>query len=107
MGPKSVVFLAVIFAFLGCSKAEPKNTIDFESEAVISGEDFALCPCCGGWFITIAGETTTYRFDQLPSNSTINLATATLPLSVKLNWSLLASPCSNMPKILIENIALN
>lgn len=104
---KNALFLVLIFVFLGCSKSETKNAAEFESEAVITGEDFALCPCCGGWFITIAGQPTTYRFDQLPTNSTIDLNTATFPISVKLNWTLMASACSNMPRITIESIVSN
>lgn len=101
------LILTFVFLFLGCDKSDSKTTPEFESTALITGEDFALCPCCGGWFITISGEQTTYRFDQLPPNSNINLSTATFPLAVKMNWSLLVSQCSNMPRIAIESVVLN
>ena len=64
------VFLGLIlFTSCGSDNSQPQ----FESFAVISGFDMALCPCCGGWIILIDGQESDNRFSDLPQNSTIDL----------------------------------
>jgi hypothetical protein len=58
----------------------------FLSEGTITGPDLRMCACCGGWFIKI--DTTIYEFQNLPSNTKIDLQSETFPLNVKLDWDL-------------------
>ena len=60
------------------------DEIRFQSSGLITGPDLAFCACCGGFIINISDST--YRFDNLPSSSTINLATANFPIAVNLDW---------------------
>ncbi len=63
--------------FLACKKEEIGYT-----NAVITGPDFSMCPCCGGWFVNV--NDSTYRFYELPAESNLDLNTETFPLEVKM-----------------------
>ncbi len=64
---------------------------EYASEGIITGPDYKLCPCCGGWEITI--DNISYRFSSLPTNSGINLDKEKFPLKVTLNWTLDNTGC--------------
>ena len=93
-------FLALsifILAFSSCTKSNK-----YENIGVITGQDFGMCPCCGGWFIEI--DNTTYRFDQTPENSNLNLENQTFPMEVELNWETKDLQC-NGDEIIVREIA--
>jgi hypothetical protein len=73
----------------------------FQSKGVITGQDFTMCACCGGWFITIDGEN--YRFDTLPADSGIILEKETMPLAVELDWQIKPGGCP-ANRIIIQRI---
>ncbi|MDB5012918.1 MAG: hypothetical protein JWQ25_1120 [Daejeonella sp.] len=94
---KASIYL-IYFLFLtfsGCKKS-PQDSHHYMNEAVISGPDFAMCPCCGGL---------KFRFintvDSLPNVNRLtddkNILGITndtkYPLTVKLDWTL-SSACS-------------
>ena len=74
-----VIITCLFAALISCRKEA--NTLD---SGTITGQDPRMCMCCGGWFIVIRD--TTWRFDQVPSDCTIDFATATYPMNVKLEW---------------------
>jgi hypothetical protein len=77
-----ILFLfALALATIACNKKNDNDTLE---AATITQKDFTYCACCGGYFIEIDG--IKRRFEALPSNSTIDLQTSTLPLAVKVRW---------------------
>ena len=99
-----IFMLSFFICFSGCEKN--KDKIKFESTGIILGADLAECICCGGYIIEIDGDDGHYRFETLPENSTIDLETATFPLSVKLNWHT-DRTCAELTYIVIEDIEKN
>ncbi len=94
-----LIFLTLTITLLtltGCRKE-----IEYQSSGIITGPDYRMCPCCGGWFIEI-GENT-YRFDRLPENSDIDLQNETYPISVKLNYAVEGCGCLG-DEVVIGNI---
>lgn len=99
MSNKVFLFAGVLSMLLfGCYNLTDK---EYRSEGTITGADYRMCPspCCGGWFIQIAG--TTYEFDTLPSGSDINLQKEIFPLTVRLDWQL-----SDMPDCPTKRISI-
>ena len=94
---ESLVILTIVIALIACSKSEEA----YQSKGVITGQDFTMCACCGGWFITIDGEN--YRFDSLPADSGIILEKETMPLAVKLDWQIKPGGCP-ANRIIIQRI---
>ena len=88
--------LAVII-FATCNK-EGNN---YMSHGTMSGQDYRMCACCGGWLITIDDKQ--YQFNNLPANSDINLSNEKFPLVVKLDWELNTTGCPNT--ITVQKIA--
>ena len=89
--------------FSGCKKDDDSAKIQYESTAVIKGQDLTLCSCCGRWIIEIDNITPEYQFEKRPENSNIDLQKATFPLNVKLNWDV-DNTCGSIMRIKIENI---
>jgi hypothetical protein len=80
MKKNCIVFLFTLaLATIACNK----NNDTLEA-ATITQRDFSYCACCGGFFIEIDG--VQRRFETIPSSSTIDLQTITLPLEVKVRW---------------------
>lgn len=95
---KQILFLAIfltagIFMFPGCCDAPDDDAPDFCSEeGVITGIDFRLCPCCGGWFIEIGNDT--LRATVLPEGFGESLDPSEFPLPVFLEWSVPVTLCT-------------
>jgi hypothetical protein len=82
------LFIILSFILLsGCQRE--KN--DYQSEGTITGYDYRMCMCCGGWFVEIGDST--WRFDQIPEGCTIILDSVTFPLPVYLDWEKKNPPC--------------
>ena len=94
---KSLIITALI---LISSCVEEVNS-DFKDIGTITGEDFRRCMCCGGWFIDINSET--YRFDELPENSNLDLNIEEFPLQVYVDWIANENACLG-DEIIIEQI---
>jgi hypothetical protein len=73
----SIFISALLFA--ACKKNNSPAGVD----AVLTGPDLALCPCCGGTFIKI--KDSTYRIENLPAN-----LNGPFPIDVVLTYTKLA-----------------
>jgi hypothetical protein len=87
MKPLFFLFLT-LFTIVSCRKEKPQL---IEDDAVLTGFDARLCPCCGGWFIEI--EDTIWRFDNTPAVSNVDLNAHVYPLPVKVIWKKKDHPC--------------
>lgn len=90
------VLLLCITILLGCEKEK------FASTGIITGQDFALCACCGGYFIDI--EDVSYRFEKSVLPSDFTFTDSQLPLTVELDWKLRNTACSDFNWIAISKI---
>jgi len=99
MRTKLLLGAFLLISLFGCKK---QNTNDFQSTGIITGADYKMCACCGGWYIQI--DNITYTFDTLPVGSTIDLQNATFPITVKLEWKLSTKPTCEEKKIDILKI---
>lgn len=90
--------LALIF-----SSCQSSHSGTFQSNGIITGPDYRMCACCGGYYIVI--DTTTYDFDSLPKDANFSLQNATFPIFVKLDWKQNPDGCGNYIEILsIEKV---
>ena len=93
--------LLCLLSFLTLALLSCDDEVNFNDVGVITGQDFRLCACCGGWFIEIGDEI--FRFNRLPNNSDIELSEDNFPLVVFLNWRNDPEACIG-DEILIEKI---
>ena len=63
-----------------------ENLKSLNSVGIITGPDFRMCACCGGWYIRIDG--IVYEFDTLPVDSKIDLQNEKFPFTVIIDWQL-------------------
>ncbi|MCK9638841.1 MAG: hypothetical protein M0R39_02950 [Prolixibacteraceae bacterium] len=95
-----ILIVVMLIGFTTCSKVNEA----YKSKGVITGQDFRMCACCGGWIITIEGEN--YLFDSIPANSGFVLEKEPLPISVQLDWQLTSGGCPSN-RITIQRIKKN
>jgi hypothetical protein len=93
----TLLFFLIIIGLISCNKSSD----DYRSIGIISGLDYTMCGCCGGWIIYIDSER--YLFDSIPSNSKIHLEDEVLPITVKLDWQLISNGCP-IKRITIQRI---
>lgn len=69
-----------------CTSCGRDNTtiLPMESIGIITGMDLRKCACCWGWLVDI--NNTTYKFDKIPANSSLDLNNLTFPTFVKIKW---------------------
>jgi hypothetical protein len=89
---KKLFMWIAVFALIGIVTCK-KEVASFQSHGSITGQDYRMCACCGGWLITIDNKQ--YQFAKLPDNSSIDLNTEKFPLTVKLDWELNSTGCPN------------
>ena len=94
---ESLVIFTIVIGLITCSKSDET----YQSKGVITGQDFTMCACCGGWFVTIDGDN--YRFDTIPADSGIILGKETMPLAVELDWQIKPGGCP-ANRIIIQRI---
>ena len=85
-----VILIVFTFIFSSCGVSQSTG---FQSNGKITGPDYRMCACCGGYYIVI--DTTTYEFDSLPNDANFSLKNATYPIYVKLDWKQDPSACGN------------
>jgi len=95
---KATRIIIIILMLVACTK----ENNDFKSVGTITGVDYRMCACCGGWFISINHEI--YLFDSIPKDSNFDLATETFPLDVSLDWQLISSACTGFNRISVQRI---
>lgn len=90
---KAFQFLAIVFvSCLLCISCNKQDPVPLQSDrGTITGRDYGLCVCCGGWFIDINNED--YRFIQVPEASNIDLVYSEFPIEVILTWSPVENDC--------------
>lgn len=90
--------------FTGCSKDDSSNNVViFEATGTLEGSDKGLCPCCGGYVLTIDGDDGNYRVEQLPTGSDITLDETIK--NVQFDWSL-DRECGGIRYLTIQAIEL-
>ena len=87
---KLLIILSALLISLSISSCSPEED-EFRSNGTITGYDTRECSCCGGFYIEI--DNVTYRFYDLPSNSSLNLENPTFPIYVKLDWTKDTNAC--------------
>src|SRR5665647_60091 len=95
-----VIVVIMMIGFTTCSKVNDT----YMSKGVITGQDYRMCACCGGWIINIEGEN--YLFESIPANSSFVLEKEPLPISVQLDWQLTPGSCPSN-RITIQRIKKN
>jgi hypothetical protein len=95
-----IVIVLMMIGFATCSKVNDT----YMSKGTITGQDYRMCACCGGWIINIEGEN--YLFDAIPANSGFILEKEPLPISVQLDWQLTPGGCPSN-RITIQRIKKN
>ena len=88
-----------LLTFSACNKDDA-----YQNTGIITGPDYSMCMCCGGWLIEI--DNTTYRFYELPEGSDFNLEKPTYPIMVKLNWKMKDPTCMG-DEIVLEDVIMN
>ena len=97
------ILMAVAMVFPSCKKSS-----SYMNRATITGADAVLCSCCGGYFITIHGSTDqAAKFSTLPAGADINLATATFPINVYINWHRDLTSCNPDAVIIDAELKVN
>ena len=84
-----LLIFGIIVAFISCS--DENKQMGLTDVGTITGIDYRKCMCCGGWFIEINSET--YRFNELPKNSNLNLNIEVFPIEVNLDWVVDENAC--------------
>ena len=82
------LLLVIAMAFYSCRKdAAHKTTSVFMNTATIRGPNLTVPACGAAFFITIHGIADSFaQFDSVPGSSSVDLATASFPINIKMNW---------------------
>ncbi len=83
----SLLIIAILALSSGCSKDDAPEII-YESTATVIGPDFGLCPCCGGWVLTIENDSTIYRTETIDEKWFEPFDEDEFPMNINLNWTL-------------------
>jgi hypothetical protein len=98
MKMKAIRMIIIFLIMFACTKEDN----DYRSVGTIVGIDGTMCGCCGGWIINI--EDVRYLIDSMPEDSSLDLATETFPITVKLDWQLVNNGCSAFNRITVQRI---
>jgi hypothetical protein len=90
MKPK-LLFCLYLLLVLSLIMPACKKQASFMNDAVITGFDSRLCPCCGGLMINFIGETQPYKGEfYLITNDPSELGIANnsvFPIRMKVDWT--------------------
>jgi hypothetical protein len=95
---KIVRIVFILFIMIACTKEND----NYKSVGTITGIDYRMCVCCGGWIIYI--KDVRHLIDSMPKNSSLNLAEETFPITVKLDWQLVSNGCGAFNGITVQRI---
>lgn len=90
-----LLFIATIFTTLALINSCKKDN-EYMSEAIITGYDERMCPCCGGLMITFNGEKRPYsgEFKLIENSADIDIkSNETFPVYVEVNWTTEPNKC--------------
>ena len=97
---KIVLSLLAIWLCISCNKSDTPYS-GFKSNATVTGEDYTMCACCGGYLITIGQDH--YEFNNFPANCKVD--STHFPIKVALNWHSINS-CGNLPRIILDSLVV-
>jgi hypothetical protein len=83
---KPIFSIVIVLAILISCK---KTGVPFTNNAVITGSDARMCPCCGGYMINFDGETRPYTgdFKLIENSSGIGISDRdAFPIFVRVAW---------------------
>lgn len=87
-----IIVISIVMLLVSCITDDTGNPYgEYKSTGSITGYDMRECSCCGGYFIAIEG--VQYRFQSLPSGSSLVLDHAQFPIEVLLDWDKQKNPC--------------
>lgn len=93
-----VLLLVFSLFFLHCEKQVAEECPPTLVKAMIIGQDFRRCACCGGWIIDLGQDTVrtlslpaTFEIDPLPD----------LPIEVCLSFEAETGPCKGFEKLIV------
>jgi hypothetical protein len=90
MKPKSLFWLYLLLLF-SLTISACKKQAGFMNNAVITGFDSRMCPCCGGLMINFIGETQPYKGEfYLITNDPPELGisnNSVFPIRIKVDWT--------------------
>jgi hypothetical protein len=95
---KTIRLIFFIILMIACTRKDD----NYMSAGTITGPDYRMCACCGGWFISI--KDVPYLFDALPKDAGIDLATQSFPLQVMLDWETSGTSCSLYNRIKVLRV---
>ena len=100
-----IIAIAALYSFTNasCNKAGKGSPGNQLTDAVITGIDQRLCPCCGGFFINFDGETKPlsgkfYLVDNDLSAYGVS-SSATFPLAVRVKYQMIQKCNGNFVNI--------
>ena len=85
----SIAVFVGFFLLISCDDQD--QVPDLRDRATITGQDFRLCACCGGWFIDIDNEQ--YRITVAPITPDIGLFDGEFPIEVFIDWKSQEDAC--------------
>ena len=97
---KNTILLLALCTCISCTKSNTTYS-SFKSTATVTGEDYTMCACCGGYLITIGQDH--YEFNNFPAHC--NIDSTHFPIKVALNWHSISS-CSTIPHIMIDSLVV-
>ncbi|MBK8515118.1 MAG: hypothetical protein IPL55_02140 [Saprospiraceae bacterium] len=87
--PKNLFVFIALFFLISCSKSDDDYT-----SATVVGYDLRLCPCCGGFFVSLDDKPDeVYQWYQRQGDMGIN-EKEKYPLKVKIKYYFLAKTCT-------------
>ena len=89
---KNLLILLIVIATIFPSCKKSSKTTSYMNTGEITGPDYGMTYCSGGYFIKVDGVSGPIRFNTLPASSGIDLTTSTFPINVKLNWHYQTTP---------------
>lgn len=94
---KTLLLLTLLYLF-----ACQRDSLNLQSEGIITERDYRKCYCCGGWFIEIEGETwlADLSAEQIQA---LDLDETKLPMRVELDWARDEKACLDN-KIIVPRI---
>lgn len=100
---KYVCFLLVCLLAASCyTKPQPEPAPHYDASGTITGQDLAMCACCGGYIMKMSTNDSVYRFFSFPAGTTFD--TTKFPISVNFNFTRTGVCASNFQYIALTKV---
>jgi hypothetical protein len=90
---KVLLIILISIALFSCKKAGHP----YMASGTVTGQDLGMCPSCGGYFLKIDGNDTTYRFWNFPAGTSFDTTTH-FPININFDYHRL----NNGPFLLLQ-----